>query len=245
MQKLVGHVDALYRYPIKSMMGEFKNEAVLGWHGIEGDRRHAFRLVESRSDFPWLSASKLPELLLYRPICDAASSTDTPSHVRTPDGNEYPIMSEELAADVRQRLGAPVEMICLRNGIFDEASLSVIADTTVSEIGGLAGLAPDARRFRPNVVIRGHESTPFLEDSWVGHTLIFGEEGNASAVSVTMSDLRCSMINLDPDSVASDPVVLKSVARANMNNAGVYCSVLRPGRLVVGQPVYLRAESDS
>src|SRR5262249_12064367 len=63
----VGEVEALFRYPVKSMSGELLEVADLGWHGLEGDRRLAFRRLDDRSGFPWLTASKLPELLLFVP----------------------------------------------------------------------------------------------------------------------------------------------------------------------------------
>jgi uncharacterized protein YcbX len=63
----IGHVEAIFRYPVKSMAGEQLDSAQLGWHGLEGDRRLALRRVDDRSGFPWLSATKLPELLLFAP----------------------------------------------------------------------------------------------------------------------------------------------------------------------------------
>src|SRR5439155_17758388 len=61
------------------------------------------------------------------------------------------------------------------------------------------------------------------------------------AIAVTMRDLRCSMVNLDPDSASPAPEVLKAVVRANQNNAGIYGTVTRIGRLAVGQTILLRA----
>jgi uncharacterized protein len=64
----IGHVEAIFRYPVKSMSGERLEIANLGcWHGLDGDRRLAFRRVDDRSGFPWLTASKLPDLLLFAP----------------------------------------------------------------------------------------------------------------------------------------------------------------------------------
>jgi len=63
----IGHVEAIFRYPMKSMGGERLEVANLGWHGLEGDRRLAFRRIDDRSGFPWLTASKLPDLLLFAP----------------------------------------------------------------------------------------------------------------------------------------------------------------------------------
>ena len=34
MSQLVGTVEALYRYPVKSMAGEALASAELGWHGV-------------------------------------------------------------------------------------------------------------------------------------------------------------------------------------------------------------------
>jgi uncharacterized protein YcbX len=60
-----------------------------------------------------------------------------------------------------------------------------------------------------------------------------------------MHDVRCSMVNLDPDSAKSAPEVLKAVVRANQNNAGIYGTVTRTGRLSVGQRIFLHAASQT
>jgi uncharacterized protein len=127
----------------------------------------------------------------------------------------------------------------LKHGIFDDATISVIAVDTVQEIGRLAGLDADVRRFRPNVFVRLLRPGPFQEDAWLGSVLSFGEDVEPPAIAVTMHDVRCSMVNLDPDSARSAPEVLKAVVRANQNNAGVYAAVTRIGRLAVGQRVVL------
>lgn len=238
----VGHVEAIYRYPVKSMGGERLEVATLGWHGLDGDRRLAFGRVDDRSGFPWLSASELPALLLFSPQRrEDSAQGELPTHVRTPAGEEMPVFGEELAAEVGRRYGAPVQMLQLNHGTFDEASISVIALDTVGEIGRLAGRSPDVRRFRPNVVVRLLRSVPFQEDEWLGGVLSFGEGDDAPAIAVTMRDVRCSMVNFDPDSASPAPEMLKAVVRANGNNAGVYGAVTRIGRLVVGQTIRLHA----
>jgi uncharacterized protein YcbX len=240
----IGHVEALFRYPVKSMGGERLEVAELGWHGLDGDRRLAFRRMNDRGGFPWLTAGKLPDLLLFAPLRrEDSAQGDLPTHVRTPDGDELPVFGEDLAEEVGRRYGAPVQMMRLDHGIFDEASISLIASDTVREIGRLAERSPDVRRFRPNVVVRLLRSAPFQEDEWVGGVLSFGEGDDAPAVTVTMRDIRCSMVNLDPDSASPAPEVLKAVVRANRNNAGIYGAVARTGRLAVGQPVILHRAS--
>jgi uncharacterized protein YcbX len=238
----IGHVEAIFRYPVKSMGGERLETANLGWHGLEGDRRLAFRRMDDRSGFPWLSASRVPEMVLFAPHRrENDAPGELPTHVRTPDGQEMPVFGEELAAEVGRRYGGPVQMMQLRHGIFDEASISVIASGTVGEIGRLAGRSLDVRRFRPNVVVRLLKSGPFLEDEWLGGVLSFGEGGEAPAIAVTMRDLRCSMVNIDPDSATLAPEVMKAIVRATRNNAGIYGTVTRIGRVAVGQTVFLRA----
>ena len=234
----IGHVEAIFRYPVKSMGGERLEVATLGWHGLDGDRRLAFRRVDDRSGFPWLTAGKLPDLLLFAPHRrEDDAQGDPPTHVRTPDGDEMPVFGEDLATEVGRRHGAPVQMMQFNHGIFDEASISVIAIDTVCEIGRLVGRSLDMRRFRPNVVVRLLRSVPFLEDEWLGGVLSFGEGVDAPAIAVTMRDARCSMVNLDPDSASASPEVLKAIVRANQNKAGIYGAVTRVGRLAVGQTI--------
>lgn len=235
----IGEVEALFRYPVKSMGGEPLEVADLGWHGIEGDRRLAFRRLDDRGGFPWLTATKLPELILFAPqrLGPAVEGT-LPTHVRTPEGRDLPVFGQELPAEIGRRHGSPVEMMHLNRGIFDEASISVIASATVREIGRLAAHRPDVRRFRPNILIASLRSVPFEEDEWVGGVLSFGETGESAAIGITNRDERCAMVNLDPGSARPAPEMLKAIVRERNNKAGVYGTVTRRGRLAVGQPIF-------
>jgi hypothetical protein len=238
----IGHVEAIFRYPVKSMGGERLEAAEMGWHGLEGDRRLAFRRIENRSGFPWLSASQLPDLLLFAPQRRAdGAQGELPTHVRTPEGVEMPVFGEELAAEVGRRFGAPVQMMQMKHGIFDDACISVISSDTVHEIGRLAGQSPDVRRFRPNILVRLLRPDAFQEDEWVGGALSFGEGDDAPAIAVTMRDVRCSMVNLDPDSASSATEMMKTVVRVHENTAGVYGTVTRVGRVAVGQKIFFRS----
>ncbi len=238
----IGEVAGLYRYPVKSMRGEPLDAADMGWHGLDGDRRLALRRAGDRGGFPWLTASKLPELILFAAQRrEPAVDGDLPTHVRTPEGEDLPLFGAELAADVARRHGAEVEMTHLDRGIFDEASISLITTATVDEIGRLAEQRPDARRFRPNVLIAALRPLPFTEDEWVGGVLRFGDTTEPPAVTVTNQDERCAMVNFDPDSARSSPEVLKAIVRARNNKAGVYATVARRGRLAIGQSVFFEA----
>jgi uncharacterized protein YcbX len=242
MRVEVGQIEALFRYPVKSMRGEPLEAVTLGWHGLEGDRRLALRRVGHRSEFPWLSASKLPELILFTPKwSEGANGDGVPTHVLTPEGVEMDAFGEDLAAEIARRYGSPVEMMHLKDGIFDDASISVITSETIREICGPAGQNADARRFRPNILVRSAHAVPFEENEWVGGVLTFGEAEDGPAVAVTVPDLRCSMVNIDPDRGHTNPEVLRAVVRANQTNAGAYATVTRVGRLAVGQKIFLHA----
>jgi uncharacterized protein YcbX len=241
----LGHVLELVRYPVKSMAGVATDSAFLGWHGLQGDRRFAFRRVNDNSGFPWLSASRLPELLLYRPIgLDETAEEPVPTHVRTPEGITVPLGSAELQNNVVEKFGSPVELMKLKHGIFDNASVSVINLATISAIGREVGQELDKRRFRANIVIATDSTEPFAEDSWIGGRLVFGSNEAGAAINLTQRDLRCVMINLDPDTAEQDRRIMKAAVRLNDNNAGAYGTVVRTGQISVGQRVSFISDTE-
>lgn len=236
----LGHICELVRYPVKSMAGTTTESAYLGWHGLDGDRRFAFRRLEDNGGFPWLTASRVPELLLYHPFgLDESTGEPLPTHVRTPAGKSVELRGAELQSEIAERLGSDVELMNLKHGIFDDASISVISLVTIASISREAAVDLDIRRFRANIVLETHDPEPFLEDGWVGGRLVFGDREPRPAVSITQRDVRCMMINLDPDTGKQDGRVLKTVVGLNSNNAGVYGTVVRCGTIHVGQTVSL------
>src|SRR5271155_3891693 len=116
----IGQISAIFRYPVKSMAGQSLESAKIGWHGVEGDRRLAFRRLADRGAFPWLTASRLPELLLYQPIGRQDTTGEPlPTGVRTPDGKEYGLTDEALLKEIATRHRADVELMHFSHGIFD------------------------------------------------------------------------------------------------------------------------------
>ncbi len=243
MMMQVGRVCGLVRYPVKSMAGVATESAFLGWHGLDGDRRFAFRRIGDTSGMPWLTASRLPALLLYHPVgLDEGAGEPLPTHVLTPAGSRVELRGPELQAELTERFGSGVELMKLRHGIFDEAAVSVISLATIAGIGREAGRDLDRRRFRANILLETESSEVFLEDAWVGRMLVFGDRDPRPAVSVTACDERCTMINLDPDTGAKDSRVMKTVVRLNRNYAGVYATTVRSGVVRVGDRVSLVSE---
>jgi uncharacterized protein YcbX len=237
---VVGQVREIVRYPVKSMAGVPAASAFLGWHGLAGDRRFAFRRAGAAGGMPWLTASRLPELLLYQAIrFEESGGEPLPTHIRTPDGATVELGSAELIREIAGRFGSGVELLRLNQGIFDEGTVSVIALSTIWGIGRESGVELDRRRFRANIFVETDRKETFLEDDWVGGTLSFGEADPRPAVHVTMRDERCVMINLDPDTAKQDARIMKTVVRLNENTAGVYATVVRTGTIRVGDPVDL------
>lgn len=237
----IGIVKNIFRYPVKSMAGESLESCALGWHGLEGDRRFAFRRMEDSGGFPWLTAGRLPSLIRYQPFRSGEDSEkQSATHVRTPEGKEFELSSEELRAEIARLYGKDVQMMQFKHGIFDEAAVSLISLGTIHGLAIECGKPLDVRRFRPNILIESATAEPFAEDQWVGRVLQFGSD-DGPEISITLKDLRCAMVNLDPDTAESDPVVLKSVARVNEVCAGVYATVTKTGVVAVGQKLFLKS----
>ena len=133
MMLRLGRVCEVVQYPVKSMAGIETESAFLGWHGLDGDRRFAFRRLGDGGDFPWLSASRLPELLRYHPF-GLEGSTGEPLSIRvlTPAGANVELCSAGLQSEVAERLGSGVELMKLKHGIFDEFPVSVISLATIA-----------------------------------------------------------------------------------------------------------------
>src|SRR5262245_52509466 len=107
----VGRVSEIVRYPVKSMAGAATPSAFLGWHGLAGDRRFAFQRAGDGSGVPWLTASRLPELVLYHPVgLDESGGEPLPTHVRTPAGSSVELGSAELGAELSGRFGSDVAL---------------------------------------------------------------------------------------------------------------------------------------
>ncbi len=233
----IARITSIFRYPVKSMAGETLESAALGWHGLEGDRRFAFARKGAATGMPWLTASTLPSLITYTPLHE--NGAPLASRVRTPSGRDLDLRSEELRAEISAAHGAPVELMQLDNGIFDDAPISLISAASIAAIGEAAGIPLDPRRFRNNFLIETPDGAPFTEDRWVGRTIRIGDADDGPALSVCVRDVRCVMINLDPQTAASDPRVLKAAVRLNENCAGLYGTVTRTGTVRVGDALYL------
>src|SRR5215470_3616705 len=64
---VVGKVESLWRYPVKSMRGEEIKQSYLGFSGVYGDRLYAFHDTAAPKEFPFLTGREQEQMLLYQP----------------------------------------------------------------------------------------------------------------------------------------------------------------------------------
>jgi len=230
---VVGHVAALWRYPVKSMAGEELDGVEVSWHGLAGDRRWAFiRDGQVRSGFPWLTIRERPELAHYRPrFAEPDRPNASATLVRTPSGGELDVADPALAAE----LGPGVRVIKQDRGVFDTMPLSLLTTQAVAGLGRLVGVDLAVGRFRPNIYVDA-PGPDFPEDSWVGQVLRIG----SLRMRVDRHDQRCVVVTVDPVTLARDPAILRAIARERDTRFGVYGSTVEPGRVAVGDPVELQ-----
>jgi len=228
---VVGHVVALWRYPVKSMAAERLDEVEVSWHGLAGDRRWAFiRDGQVHSGFPWLTIRERPDMARYQPRFAEPDRPDgSLTLVRTPSGGELDAADPALAAE----LGSGVRVIKQDRGVFDTMPLSLLTTQALAGLGQLTAATLAPGRFRPNLLVEAASGPEFPEDSWVGRVLRVG----SLRMRVDQRDKRCVMVTIDPVTLARNPAILRAIARERDARFGVYGSAVEPGRVAVGDPV--------
>ena len=257
---LIGKVESLWRYPVKSMRGEELDEMFAGYAGVYGDRVFAFTSSLSPKGFPFFTGRDQRQMIRYharfrnpekaaRPInlAEAESSGANPIsanaselmiEVETPDGKTIAIDDPALIDNLRANIDGKHELKLLRSdkAMTDCRPLSIFALQSAKKLGEETGVKVDKRRFRANVYLDLTSSDGFVENQFVGKTLRIGSK---VVVSVLERDPRCMMITLDPDTAEKTPAILKQVAQAHEGMAGVYGAVLMEGMIRKGDSVEL------
>src|SRR5436189_5861604 len=110
---IVGKIDSLWRYPVKSMRGEELDEAFASFSGIYGDRLFAFESSASPKGFPYLTAREQRRLLQYRPrfrYPDKASRPINLTEAESMGANPVWADPSELIVDVATADEQPLEI---------------------------------------------------------------------------------------------------------------------------------------
>ena len=259
---IVGKVESVWRYPVKSMRGEELDEAFAGFSGIYGDRLFAFRSSASPKGFPYFTAREQRRLLQYRPrfrhpdkaarpinLTEAESMGANPVSadpselmvdVKTPDGQTLAIDDPALVDMIRADVDQKHQLTLMRSerAMTDCRPVSMFSLQSARQLGEETGTPIDKRRFRANVYVDLTSGEGFGENSFVGKSLRIGPK---VVVTVLERDPRCMMITLDPDTGEKTPAILKKVAQAHEGMAGVYGAVMVEGMLHKGDSVEVMA----
>lgn len=232
---LVGRVESLWRYPVKSMRGESLEGAFIGFSGVRGDRVFAIHNALARQDFPYFTAREQGELLLCRPAHRDGSETDL--KIETRAGETFAITDPRLLEVLTAEWPGRFELSLLRSerALTDCYPVSLISLQTVRQLAAELGSSVDKRRFRANVYVDWRpEQHGFAEDQMVGHRVRIGTDVVLAAVQ---RDARCKMITLDPEMSAPGPELMKLVSRCHEGRVGIYAKVLAEGTIRPGDPV--------
>ncbi len=268
IQSELGSVVSLWRYPVKSMMGEELNAAEVTDRGLLGDRAYALRdpsngkVVSAKYPRKW---AKLFDCRAAFAESPRAGEKTPPVRITLPNGSIVAseqrdlnkLLTDALGREVTLATTAPdtpsleeywpdMEGLAHRETVTEEAmpagtffDLAVVHVLTTATIDRLRELYPqgrfEVRRFRPNVVVQpASAEKDFVENAWVGHTLVIGGDVR---LNVTGPCPRCVMTTLPQGDLPRDPGILRAAAQHNQVNVGVYAAVLRGGTIRRGDPV--------
>ncbi|HVN69687.1 MAG TPA: MOSC domain-containing protein [Candidatus Binatia bacterium] len=206
---VIGRLDAIRRYPVKSLSPERLDAVEVAAGGIPGDRAEAF-FVRGGSSSVALSREGKP----YR-------GKDNDRLHRIGDTNAARASAAEHGADVELREG---------EHFFDDAPVSILIDRWLDDLSAHAGYQVEWQRFRPNFFVRAAEGFAQSESGLVGTVLQLG----SVTMRATSPNARCVVVTYHPERPENDPEILRYIAQHRENIMGIYCEVLQPGVARVG-----------
>ncbi len=259
---VIGRVESIWRYPVKSMRGEEMEEVFAGYAGVYGDRLFAFGSSASHKGFPFFTGRDQRQMIRYQPRFRDQAKAARPVNVEeaaklsplinpisaqagellvdveTPDGASFAIDDPGLIEHLRANTEANHELTLLRSdkAMTDCCPVSMISLQTVAKLSAETGDTVDKRRFRANIYLDLGLPAGFAEDEFVGRSLRIGAK---VIVRILARDARCMMITLDPETGDKTPSILKTVAQGHEGKAGVYGAVLSEGMVRRGDEVVL------
>jgi hypothetical protein len=219
-----GSVARLWRYPVKSMLGEACERLELDARGVKGDRLCAVRDAEGN-----LGSGKTTRR--FRHIEGLfgfqALHRDGTLEVIFPGGERIAGSDPRIHEALSRALSLPVTLARGDAPHFDSAPLHLV--TTAS----LRWQQVDERRFRPNIVVDVPGDGP-VEQQWIGRRFTLG---NSAVLQIVDSTERCVMTTFAQADLPADPRVLKRLGRDAGLQFGVYAEVLAPGEVTCGDAI--------
>ena len=205
-------VDAIWRYPVKTLAGEPLSVAELTDVGIAGDR-----IVYVRGPEGVRTSRRYHRLLGLKGTLSPTGDVLV---------NGMPWRDYEVLKLIRKAAGEDAWLeesdVAER---FDVLPLLVATDGAVKEFGR------DVRRLRPNIVVGG--TVGMEETTWPASELRIGD----ALIYLDSLRPRCPMTTVDPDTLERDPQVLRDIGRRFGGRLALNADVIRPGTLRVGDVV--------
>jgi uncharacterized protein YcbX len=215
-------VVEIWRYPVKSMAGERLDSCEITDGGLEGDRRWAFIDQSPARAGKWFNIKQHAPLMTYR-----ARLVGGELGLVAPDGSSV-ALDEALVRRFETEAHRPIQLRELPGENFDAAHVLVVNLATVQAFALEAGMPIDPRRFRANVYVEGLE--PEEELRWLGRVIRAGD----AELEVVDRCERCKVITMDPDTTEATPELLRLLVERHDERLGMYCRVVAPGRVSVG-----------
>jgi uncharacterized protein YcbX len=238
MDTVAGVLEQVWRYPVKSLGGERVRVSAADEEGLAGDRVWAVQDAEGK-----LGSGKNSRRFTRIPgLLELAARYDDPAAppvVTEADGREHPVATGAADGLLALLAGRPVR-VRRDTGIlhFDEVPLSLAGSATIEWLAGeVPGVAVDARRLRPNLVVRTSE--PFAEETWLNRTVTIGDGPDAVQAIFDRVFRRCVMVGMAQPGLADSPAVLR---RIGLREDRPVCLALgghvsRAGTVRTGDPV--------
>jgi uncharacterized protein len=219
---VVGTISEIWRYPVKSMAGEMLDAAPLTETGLEGDRRWALVDGTANRAGKLLTGTEEKRLMQYKARLKGEGVEVVPP------GGDIRRLDDDLVSSIGSVTGRPLTLRDLAGANFDDSPVLVVNLATIAAFALAAGMAVDHRRFRANLYVDGLEHEEELR--WIGRRL----QAGSAELEVVKRCERCVVITLDPDSTAATPALLRVLTQTSDTSMGVYCRVVRPGHVSVG-----------
>jgi uncharacterized protein len=239
MDRPLGTVAALWRWPVKSMGGERVRALRVDGRGAGGDRTHAVYHEHKGFSKP-LTAREAPRLLAWHAAYpfnqDGSLDPSDPPHatVVAPDGHRYVWGDPRLRTALADDLGREVELVRNVDGIQDlERSLLLTTAASLGALGDELDGPIDLRRFRPNIHLE-LDAEPWAELGWERGELVF--EGGVR-VRLLHPCERCAIPTRHPDTQEKWPGLLRHLTARHGMAFGVNGRVLAGGRIAIGEQV--------
>ena len=221
-------VVELWRYPVKSLLGEELSAAELEERGVSGDRRFAITDDEGKLG----SGKTTRRFRLLRGLFDLSARTDGGRTLVTlPDGRELDVGDVQLDTFLSEQYGDRLRV--LEESMVPHHDVAPLHLLTTASLRWLRRQLPaskiDRRRFRPNIFldVAGED---LVEDSWVGRRFALG----GAVVEILDRAERCVMTTNAQQELPKDPAVLRTVTQLNDVCFGVFAAVDQPGLVRVG-----------